>query len=118
MKLSDLEFPSTYYPFNDEYENNYFWIRFLQGNCAQVFLYIYIPPGNYYHSSFIKYIQDEFMRLGVDLTINFNLTYENTGGIGVGDGKVSIGVNSETNITSISEIELNFEGKKLPNESI
>lgn len=118
MKLSDLEFPSTYYPFNDEYENNYFWIRFLQGNGAQVFLYIYIPSGNYYHSSFIKYIQDEFTRLGVDLTINFNLTYENTGGIGVGDGKVTIGVNSETNITSISEIELNFEGKKLPDESI
>ena len=118
MKLSDIEFPSTYYPFNDAYENNYFWIRFLQGNGAQIFLYIYIPSGNYYHSSFIQYIQDEFTRLGVDLIINFNLSYENTGGIGVGDGKVTIGVNSETNITAISEIELNFEGKRLPNEDI
>ena len=118
MKLSDIEFPSTYYPFNDTYENNYFWLRFIQGNGAQIFLYIYIPSGNYYHSSFIQYIQDEFTRLGVDLTISFNLSYENTGGIGVGDGKVTIGVNSETNITSISEIELNFEGKKLPNEDI
>ncbi len=118
MKLSDIEFPSTYYPFNDDYENNYFWIRYLQGNGAQIFLYIYIPSGNYYHTSFIKYIQDEFTRLGSDLLITFNLSYENNGGIGVGDGKLTIGINSETNVAAISEIELNFEGRKLPNEEI
>ena len=118
MKLSDIEFPSTYYPFNDDYENNYFWIRYLQGNGAQIFLYIYIPSGNYYHTSFINYIQDEFTRLGSDLLINFNLSYDNNGGIGVGDGKLTIGVNSETNVAAISEIELNFEGSKLPNEPI
>ena len=118
MKLSDIEFPSTYYPFNDDYENNYFWIRYLQGNGAQIFLYIYIPSGNYYHTSFINYIQDEFTRLGSDLLINFNLSQDNNGGIGVGDGKLTIGVNSETNVAAISEIELNFEGSKLPNEPI
>lgn len=114
LKLSDLEFPATYYPFTDEYENNYFWIRFTQGNGANIYLYIYIPPGNYYHSSFIKLIQDEFDSFGVDLVISFNLSYDNGGGIGVGDGHITIGVNSETNLTSISEIELNFQGKMLP----
>jgi hypothetical protein len=114
LKLSDIEFPATYYPFTNEYENNYFWIRFTQGNGANIYLYIYIPPGNYYHSSFIKHIQDEFDSFGVDIQISFNLSYDNGGGIGVGDGHITIGVNSETNLTSISEIELNFQGKMLP----
>ena len=114
MKLSDLEFPSTYYPFTDEYQNNYMWLRFESGNGAQTFIYIYIEPGNYYHTSLIQKIQDDLNNMGVDIKINFNLSYENTGGIGVGDGIVSIGINSESNITSIGEIELNFEGQMLP----
>ena len=28
LKLSDLEFPATYYPFVEAYENNYFWIQY------------------------------------------------------------------------------------------
>ena len=114
MKLSDLEFPSTYYPFTDEYQNNYMWMRFESGNGAQTFVYIYIEPGNYYHTSLIQKIQDDINNMGIDIKINFNLSYENTGGIGVGNGLVSIGVNSESNITSIGEIELNFEGQMLP----
>ena len=114
MKLSDLEFPSTYYPFTDEYQNNYMWMRFESGNGAQTFVYIYIQPGNYYHTSLIQKIQDDINNMGIDIKINFNLSYENTGGIGVGNGLVSIGVNSESNITSIGEIELNFEGQMLP----
>jgi hypothetical protein len=114
MKLSDLEFPATYYPFNEDYENNYFWIRFEQGNGANVYVYIYIPPGNYYHTAFMKVIQDSFDNLGVDLQATFNLSYENTGGIGVGDGHVTIGLKRQGNITSITEVELNFRGKKLP----
>ena len=112
MKLSDVEFPSTYYPFNDDYENNYFWIKVTAGNGAQIFVYIYIEPGNYYHNSLIKKIQTTFNDLGLDLTINFNLSYENSGGVGVGDGLVDIGA-SEANLTGITEVEINFKGKKL-----
>lgn len=114
MKLSDLEFPSTYYPFTDEYQNNYMWLKFESGNEALTFVYIYIEPGNYYHTSLIQKIQDDINNMGIDIKITFNLSYENTGGIGVGNGLVSIGVNSESNITSIGDIELNFQGQMLP----
>ena len=114
MKLSDLEFPSTYYPFTDEYQNNYMWLKFESGNGALTFVYIYIEPGNYYHTSLIQKIQDDINNMGIDIKITFNLSYENTGGIGVGNGLVSIGVNSESNITSIGDIELNFQGQMLP----
>ena len=112
MKLSDVEFPSTYYPFNDEYENNYFWIKITAGNGSLTYVYIYIEPGNYYHSSLIQKIQNTLNDLGLDLIIHFNLNYENSGGVGVGDGLVDIGA-SPSNITGITEVELNFKGKKL-----
>lgn len=117
MKLSDLEFPATYYPFTNLYENNYFWLRYEQGNGAQIYLYIFIPPGNYYHTVFISKIQESFDDLGVDLKISFNLSYDNGGGIGVGDGLVTIGVNSESNLTNINDVELNFNGKMLPTDT-
>ena len=51
LKLSDLEFPTTYYPFTDEYENNYFWIRYCYSLSDEVkverYVYIYVEDGNY-----------------------------------------------------------------------
>ena len=28
IRLSDVEFPATFYPFQEEYENNYFWLKY------------------------------------------------------------------------------------------
>lgn len=113
MKLSDLEFPTTYYPFNDAYENNYFWVKVTQGSGAEIFIYVYIPEGNYYQDNFISLIQSAFDELGVELTIKYNLSFDNDGGIGVGDGTVVIGIGDGNNITNIGDVELNFSGRKL-----
>ena len=116
MKLSDLEFPTTYYPFNDSYENNYFWMKVEQGNGAESYLYIYIPEGNYYQSDFISVIQEAIDELGLSITIKYNLSFENEGGVGVGDGTVSIGLEGTDNITGITNIEVNFSGRKLTSD--
>jgi hypothetical protein len=110
LRLSDLEFPTTYYTFNDEYENNYFWIK-INNNSI---IYVYIKPGNYYHESLITTINTELDELDDNtfdkITINFNLDYA-TGGIGNGDGKITIS-NSGTNIGT-NNIELKFNSVKL-----
>ena len=104
LRLSDLEFPTTYYTFNDEYENNYFWIK-INNNSI---IYVYIKPGNYYHETLISTINNELSQLTTfdTITINFNLEYA-SGGIGNGDGKITIS-NSGTN-----NIELKFNSVKL-----
>ena len=71
LKLSDLEFPTTYYPFNDEFENNYFWIKYcyyVDDTKVEKYIYIYIDSGSYYHTvlisniiSFFKQIKKVFM---------------------------------------------------------
>jgi hypothetical protein len=116
MKLSDLEFPTTYYPFSDEYENNYLWMKVEQGNGAESYLYIHIPQGNYYQAEFIKIIQSAIDELGLSLKIEYNLNFDNTGGVGVGDGTISIGIDGVNNITGINNIELNFSGRKLTSD--
>lgn len=116
MKLSDLEFPTTYYPFSDDYENNYLWMKVVQGNGAESYLYIYIPQGNYYQAEFIKVIQTAIDELGLSIQITYNLSFDNTGGVGVGDGTISIGIEGLNNITGINNIELNFSGKKLTSD--
>ena len=118
LKLSDLEFPATYYPFVEDYENNYFWIqyKYIINNYTVVkHLYIYIQPGNYYHSSLIDNIQNVFTEYGVPLTIQFNLDYNNPGNVGVGDGKITIEYASDGsfNLFDITELTLNFDAKKL-----
>ena len=118
LKLSDMEFPTTSYPFNDDFENNYFWLKY----CYDVgelkvekFIYFYIEPGNYYHTVMINNINSVFTSNGIPLVASFDLDYNNAGGVGVGNGKVSIGidVDSSYNLVVIDEVELNFNGMKL-----
>jgi len=122
LKLSDLEFPTTYYPFNDEYENNYFWIRYSYNLSNEVkvekYLYIYFSSGNYYHTTLIDGIKAVFTEYGIPLTASFNLDYNNPGGVGVGDGKVNIGIDTDSsfNLYDITELELNFEASKLTSD--
>ena len=121
LKLSDLEFPTTYYPFNDDFENNYFWINYsyYSGEIkVDKYIYIYIASGSYYHTTLIDNITQVFIDNGIPLTANFNLDYNNPGGVGVGDGKVSIGVDvsNSFNLYDITDLHLNFEGSKLTSE--
>ncbi len=105
LKLSDLEFPTTFYPFNDEYENNYFWIK-----IDDEYIYVYIKPGNYYFESLIEQIQDieTLLNGSTTIDISFDLTYDNPGGVGQGSGKLSI--------ASSKNLELNFYGSKLTSD--
>lgn len=121
LKLSDLEFPATYYPFDDTFENNYFWVKYkynLNNLEVQKHLYIYIPEGNYYHTNLLDLIQTAFIDNGIPLTVTFNLDYGNSGGVGVGNGKICFEFDQDSsfNLINLTEFELNFDGRKLPEE--
>ena len=108
MKLSELELPTTYYPINKNYENDYFWIKYIE-NDETKYVYIYINEGNYYHDNLISEINTFFNQNFIGLNLVYNLNFNNLGGIGVGTGTVTL---STTNST-ISEFDINFYGKKL-----
>ena len=103
LKLSDLEFPTTYYPFNDEYENNYFWIK-----KDDIYYYIYIKPGNYYFESLIEQIQQDLNEMNTQINVTFNLSYDNAGGVGEGSGRLVFDCSDN--------FELNFYGSKLTSD--
>jgi len=115
LKLSDLELPTTFYPINDYWENNYFWIAYTyteNNEDVTKYFYVYIPSGNYYHTNLIDLIQAAFDDNGIPLTITFDLDYDNLGGVGVGTGLTTIETN-ENQIITITEFKLNFNSKKL-----
>lgn len=117
IRLSDLEFPATFYPFQFEYENNYFWVKFdyyVGSILTSKYAYFYIDPGNYYQETLIQKIQAEIDAEGVPLTISHNLNFNNGGGIGDGDGKTTIEYNGDTTLYQIVSLEVNFRGAQLP----
>lgn len=119
MKLSDVEFPTTYYPFTDSYENNYFWIKYTYNISEDLsinkYIYFIVESGNYYHQTLISMLSNSFKDLGVPMKFEFNLDYNNPGGIGVGDGKVTVRIDNDSslNVVNITNIELNFKGSKI-----
>lgn len=119
IRLSDLEFPATFYPFQFEYENNYFWAKFdyylpSTSILNSKYVYFYVEPGNYYQETLIQYLQTSIDAEGVPLTISHNLNFNNGGGIGDGDGKTAIEYNSSSDLYQIVNLELNFRGEQLP----
>jgi hypothetical protein len=120
LKLSDLEFPTTYYPFNDEFENNYFWIKYcyyVDDTKVEKYIYIYIDSGSYYHTVLISNIISFFNANSLPLIVTFNLNYDD-GGVGTGNGRISIGVNTASPyyLYEITEFEINFTGKKITSD--
>ncbi len=87
------------------------------------FYYIVIPDGNYYFETLIKNINNIFLTLELNLTIFFDLNYNNIGGVGEGTGLTKIGIITEkdislNNVTSgIKSFDLNFNGSLIPNQS-
>ena len=122
IRLSDLEFPATFYPFQDEYENNYFWMKveyFSTDSIDEVvqykYIYFYVKPGNYYQQSLIEGWNNslEGMQPPLPIRITHNMSFDNGGGVGEGDGKTSIVYTGATQYT-IKNIEINFRGLKIP----
>ena len=125
MKLSDMEFPATFYPFQDAYENNYLWLkytyysRYLTTVSITRYIYFYVPSGNYYHTTLLDNMQATIDENEIPITISHDLNFDNDGGIGDGTGTVTIEYNGDTdNNDIITEIEINMNGSKIPdNES-
>jgi hypothetical protein len=127
MKLCDLELPTTYYPFNNAYSNNYMWIKVTDTNQNDTYLYVYIPEGNYYFTNFVGYIQFIFASTDfkiAPLGIFFDMTYDNAGGVGEGTGLIQLGIFGSVNINAnnfiteggtIINIELNFTAPPILN---
>ncbi len=86
------------------------------------FFYIVIPDGNYYFETLIKNINNIFINLKLNLTIFFDLNYNNIGGVGEGTGLTKIGIITESDRTKnatnsgIKTFELNFNGSIIPNQ--
>jgi hypothetical protein len=118
MKLCDLELPSTFYPISESFQNNYFWIRTLDEENVYSYYYILIPDGNYYFHNLIANINSTFQNINLNLSIYFDLNYNNIGGVGEGTGLTSIGIITQTDIsnTNITTFELNFNGSFIPNQ--
>jgi hypothetical protein len=137
MKLSDLEFPTTYYPISSANLNNYFW--FATYTPQQIIdkdpdiYYLYIKDGHYYFDNLITDINtnlknmlniDNPTQLGISLPISmsFDLNYNNLGGVGNGTGIVSFGVlpsDASNNLFSnIVQLDLNFSCPPLPGATI
>ena len=127
MKLCDLELPTTYYPFNTAYNNNYMWMKITFANHPTYYLYIYIPDGNYYFTTFISAIQQFIQSYSEisNISVLFNLSFNNPSGIGEGTGLVQIGLLDDTARTlnqsygnlKITSIELNFSAPPIPNQA-
>lgn len=117
MCLSDLEFPATFYPFQDDYENNYFWVKveYSVGNYnSTIYIYFYVNSGNYYQETLIDNLMASIDTEGIPMTITHNINFDNNGGIGDGDGKIKIEYDGSTDTYIIYNMELNFKGSKLP----
>ena len=120
LRLSDVEFPATFYPFQDEFENNYMWLKYTFYYSTNVdqsltkYIYFYITPGNYYQDTLITNMQAVIDAEGLPLTIRHDLDFDNDGGVGDGTGKLIIEYSGDTtNSIIITEIELNFKASKI-----
>ena len=120
LRLSDVEFPATFYPFQDEFENNYLWLKYTFYYSTDTdysdskYIYFYIDPGNYYQETLITEMQTVIDTEGLPLTIDHDLDFSNDGGVGDGTGKVTIKYSEDsTNSIIITEVVLNMQGSKI-----
>ena len=135
-RLCDLELYASYHPINTINQNNYFWFATytseqITNNNPNIY-YIIVPDGNYYFENLISLINNIFKKINTNdtltgeyrelpISIYCDLNYNNTGGIGNGTGKVSIGILptaiediSQNTIDQIVYFELNFDSQPLP----
>lgn len=83
IRLSDIEFPNTWHPFNIDFENTFFHYRLKSDNK---WIRVDISDGTYYHGDLMDTINSKLNPSNIK--INFNLSFENQGGVPTGDGKI------------------------------
>lgn len=112
MRLCDIELPTSYYVFNDAYNNNYFWLKvvFVTGTK---YIYVYVPQGNYSSIRFIQTLNaaiQQFTGFG-NILVSHDLT--NVNGINEGTGVVTF---SFTGVI-VTSIEVNFNAPSIINQT-
>ena len=96
---------NTYYVISNIYNNNFFWFKLTRASDLKEFYgFLFIDPQSYYDKDIISVINDRFSDLGVAITFEIDLTYQNSGNVPDGTGKTII------NVTDIrfSSVEFNF----------
>jgi hypothetical protein len=124
IRLSDIEFPATFYPFQDDFQNNYLWLKykfnFVNADTTYTkYIYFYVPPGNYYQATLITQMQTLIDTEGLPITFTHDIDFNNDGGVGDGTGKLTIEYSGDTNNSIvITDIELNMRGSKIPDVNV
>lgn len=121
LRLSDVEFPATFYPFQDEYQNNYFWLKYTFTYSTDTtfsqtkYIYFYVSPGNYYQANLISDLQEVIDNEGLPIVITHNIDFTNDGGVGNGTGTFTIEYTADsTNSVIITDLVLNMNASKIP----
>ena len=112
MRLCDIELPTSYYVFNNAYNNNYFWLKVVFSTSTR-YIYVYLPEGNYSPSRFIQTLNTAIQQFAgfENIVISYDLTTAN--GINEGTGKVTF---SFLDVDIIS-IEVNFIAPSIINQT-
>jgi len=95
----------------------------MDSSYVEYYYYIIVPDGNYYFTTLISLINNTIADMSVALPISifFNLSYDNLGGVGDGNGLISIGsqmsdiakLTGDSNQYLLTKFELNFEALPL-----
>jgi hypothetical protein len=117
MTLCDLELPCSHYPLNQEYENNYFWIKGVDSTGTAFYFFMYIPEGNYFYQKIIDYMNNELVASIVFGMFNFTFDFDlnNNSNIPNGTGKVFFKKRANTQHDFVN-LELNFIAPPLINQ--
>jgi|TARA_B110000967_G_C18868207_1_gene553929 hypothetical protein len=122
IQLSDIEFPNTWYTFDESIGNTFFHIRKSLDN--NTWYRIDISSGSYYHGDLIESI-NSYIDTTTNTNINndldasfasisaiFNLSFDNAGGTATGQGTISFSYspfdNSGNATTGDYEFDLDF----------
>lgn len=98
VRLSDIEFPNTWHPFNNDFGNTFFHYR-----VGEQWQRVDISDGTYYHGNLIDDIKT---KISSNMNLEFNLSFDNQGGVANGDGKIKFSLFQET--TTINSFDLDF----------
>jgi len=115
IKLAEIEIPTTFYQFADQYNNNYMWLKYKPNPTdptSNKFILLYLSDGNYFYGTVISDINTFFY--DNQLPIVFEYDYSGDDGVVVGTCKVTIKIDDTSEFypadITMPELELNFKG--------
>tara|TARA_B110000114_G_scaffold182123_1_gene220793 strand:- start:377 stop:1600 length:1224 start_codon:yes stop_codon:yes gene_type:complete len=115
IQLSDIEFPNTWYSFDENVGNTFFHIR-KHSNADSYWYRVDISSGSYYHGDLIESINtyiDKIANEYNDVSFSyidsiFNLSFDNAGGTATGQGTISFSYTPIDNAT-IDDYEFDLD---------